>query len=84
MATPLDMPTRRKAAPSVKVAYRTWTGKAASTIPLDEPYEPYCFTCGRCTDHLGEHDDLGDRVEYDYARGVVYDRERTPWHFEGR
>jgi hypothetical protein len=35
--------------------------------------EPYCYVCGRCTEHFGEHDDLIDLglAVYNYRRGSV-------------
>ena len=28
--------------------------------------EPFCFVCGRCTDHWGEHDDLVEAGKAEY------------------
>lgn len=39
------------------------------TIVEDYDFGPYCFVCGRCTCHVGEHDDL-------YAAGLIeYNRD---------
>lgn len=38
-------------------------------IFLPEPDEdPFCFVCGRCTDHWGEHDDLVEAGMAEYKR----------------
>lgn len=53
--------------------------EAWHTLEQDEEWaDPYCFVCGRCTDHVGEHDDLVEVGAADY-RGyevLVLDRER--------
>lgn len=34
--------------------------------PEDFVSDPFCFVCGRCTDHWGEHDDLVEAGMADY------------------
>lgn len=33
--------------------------------------EPFCFVCGRSTDHVAEHDDLVEEGKAMYRRGDV-------------
>jgi hypothetical protein len=37
----------------------------------DDVFEPYCYVCRRCTDHVAEHDDLVDVGLAEYVRGEV-------------
>lgn len=66
-----------------RVAWTTSTGdlplgpaRPAAPVYFDE--DPYCFVCGRCTDHFAEHDDLVavGMAEYDTRSGSVYRTER--------
>lgn len=45
------------------------------TMEEDFDYGPYCFVCGRCTCHVGEHEDLdaAGLIEYnpDGRVGIV-------------
>lgn len=52
--------------------------------PGDEPL-PYCFVCGRVTDHVAEHDDLVDRglCVYEGVEVVLTDEGRA-WLSRGR
>jgi hypothetical protein len=34
--------------------------------------DPFCFVCGRCTDHFAEHDDLVEQGLAEYRNGNVY------------
>lgn len=59
------------------IVYTTSTGsqpvdhrepEAAPIRDYDDPWDvPFCFVCSRCTDHVGEHDDLVEagRAYYD-------------------
>lgn len=76
------------------LAYTVSTGEAPRLLiendlhdpeigPLfDDPndgHEPFCFVCGRCTDHFGEHDDQVEAGEAFYASdGTVYAADM--WH----
>lgn len=59
------------------VVYSTSTGQApfdpagVGSPAFDSVYDPYCFVCSRCTDHVGEHDALFD------AGLVTYDLDGT-------
>ena len=46
-----------------RVAYSTRTGDSPRPALRSQSWaawddEEYCFVCSRCTDHVGEHDDL--------------------------
>lgn len=71
--SPLMMPTRKvNHAQSVRPVYSTTTGQAPRDLYVDngivevsqpdlddfDAYDPYCFVCHRCTDHVGEHEAL--------------------------
>lgn len=77
--TPMVMP-RRKVEPAAVTVYTTTTGDARSTrhatrpAPTFDAYEPYCFVCRRCTDHVGEHDALADAGLVEYSGGGVVSR----------
>jgi hypothetical protein len=54
----------------------TFNGKPLTfedEIAMGIEYDPYCYVCGRCTDHVAEHDEL---VELGLAR---YDRGDVRW-----
>lgn len=34
-------------------------------------WDPYCYVCSRCTDHVAEHDDLLEAGLVDYRGSVV-------------
>lgn len=45
----------------------------AEEASWDQYYEPFCFVCGRATDHFAEHDDLVDQGLASYDRdGYVH------------
>lgn len=87
--SPASMPRRRvdHAATPDRPVYTTTTGQSprgeyaedaglgSAAWDLADP-EPFCFVCGRCTDHVGEHEAL---VEAGLARysgdGSVYKTE---------
>lgn len=61
--TPLNMPRRRPAAvPMAEVVYTTTTGDRPRDLPCpthrEDLYGPFCFVCGRPTDHVAEHPGL--------------------------
>lgn len=39
-------------------------------VVREEVWDDFCFVCGRCTDHFGEHDDIP---------GIVYEQEITQY-----
>lgn len=73
------------------LVYSSMTGDApadmffSADLPAVVTYEDdaYCFVCGRCTDHAGEHDDLvaAGMAAYEANGSVVktaaYDRDRA-------
>lgn len=59
-------------------AVRLPVPSAARQVPDPDPLdEPYCFVCGRATDHSAEHDDLVDEGRARYERGRVYNVDLT-------
>lgn len=45
--------------------------------------DPFCFVCGRSTDHVAEHDDLVDEglVAYEHGGFVVWTPEGRGWFY---
>lgn len=65
-----------------RLAYRSETGRVnvrpARAVVVDE--QPFCFVCGRLTDHWGEHDDMVDAGTARYeSDGSVYP---VPWKWD--
>jgi hypothetical protein len=74
--SPLLMPQRKVTAEQlpVRLAWTTSTGDAPLAPVKETPYNPwdevdFCFVCGRCTDHFGEHDDLVELGMVEYIDG---------------
>lgn len=40
---------------------------------MDNNETPYCFICSRCTDHIGEHEDLVAAGLAEYTHGLYVD-----------
>jgi hypothetical protein len=58
------------------------TTPAAETTTYDEYWDEYCFVCSRCTNHVGEHEELVAAGMAEYEGGTVvkterYDREKA-------
>lgn len=64
------------------LVYTTTTGQAHGTMVGPEflgmpevrveVWDDFCFICGRCTDHSGEHDEARDEHEVQQAGHVTY------------
>jgi len=62
-----------------RLAFSTETGDARDVklsadsyrLTRDESDVAFCFVCNRCTDHVGEHDDLLDAGLAEYVAGDV-------------
>lgn len=59
-----------------RLAFTSETGVIRPQRPEPEPEpvedDPFCFVCGRCTDHFAEHDDLVEQGLAEYRNGNVY------------
>lgn len=52
--------------------YRDEVSPEGEYTPYDmADYIEYCFVCGRCTDHRGEHDDLVEQGLAVYSRNTA-------------
>lgn len=67
-------------APNIRLAFTSETGVQRPKPPAEtvEIFDDYCFVCSRCTDHLGEHDDIDD-VKYEQDTERYFDEERNIW-----
>lgn len=75
-----------RVAPRTRLAFRSETGVVRPVRPEIAPTmaemeeDPFCFVCGRNTDHWGEHDDMVGAGTARYEdNGNVYP---VPWGYD--